>query len=562
LHVASSRLANVEALALIGHSDGRQGVVEFIIKAIGKESLHPDSAFMIEFLKKAYIVSLGDISKVPIRGTAMPSMMQPSFHTMAPSPASGDNPVRKKVSVGDDPLGMMQPVSPVVQQHQVVQTPSVGGGVPSHFMHASTSNALQSASMAPPTQSHNSDLTFLQPQVYQQTSHLLHQSLPAHSHSSGLNAGISTQGSFTPQVSQLVYPSLQYQGQPQYYSMQQQQQQQNSMQPNIQPWYSSVQPIQQQDTSTIQPQRQFSSLTPSQPLYSSTPPIHQQYLTAPQPQQLQPKFASMQLHEQSQHQQYSPTPNHQSSTNAHSYKNFQYDVATSRHEQHLGYLPTQQQQFQHQNQHQQPGNQHLLNNNLPYPVVPPQVETLLDASTVPLLNNNSNISESQLHGRNAPIRQADSVSSALPSNYKPAPLMKDQGVIDARSNTDPKIIAEQQQVLIGGAPNSANGRKSWLQQAIATNLCSFLIHDVLEHPALQQLHDPISAKVHSIALIKLLTQDPGYGYQFQLFLKDIPAWKKYQSQDHSLLITGHIQRSDYFLTDGGSGSLSNKLLTE
>lgn len=147
-----------------------------------------------------------------------------------------------------------------------------------------------------------------------------------------------------------------------------------------------------------------------------------------------------------------------------------------------------------------------------------------------------------------------------PPSYKPTPIMEGTGIIDARSSLDPVQVAEQQKVNVAGAPNSAQGRISWLRQAIATDLCSFLINDVLEGSTLNQIRDPAGAKVHAIALIKLLRKDPGYGSQFQLILQEIPAWKKYKSQDHSLLITGHEQRADYFLTDGGSGI--NKLLTD
>ena len=66
LHVASDRMVNVEAMALVGQSDGTAGIVDFAVKAIGRQSLHPDSAFMIEFLKKTFRVALGDLK----RGTA------------------------------------------------------------------------------------------------------------------------------------------------------------------------------------------------------------------------------------------------------------------------------------------------------------------------------------------------------------------------------------------------------------------------------------------------------------------------------------------------------------
>ena len=152
LHVASDRMANVEALALVGHSDGRAGVVDFTLKAIGgADSLHPDSAFMIEFLKKTYRVALGDLKKArPQQGFAdgFPQQhQQPSFIAMAPSPAPGEGPVRKKVSVGDDPLAAMmmaqsapqqqQSPQPQIQQPQQTQTAMGGFATRSQQMYGS-----------------------------------------------------------------------------------------------------------------------------------------------------------------------------------------------------------------------------------------------------------------------------------------------------------------------------------------------------------------------------------------------------------------------------------------
>jgi hypothetical protein len=155
---------------------------------------------------------------------------------------------------------------------------------------------------------------------------------------------------------------------------------------------------------------------------------------------------------------------------------------------------------------------------------------------------------------NSPVLDgAPSESFAAPQSYKPTPMVSTVGMVDARSAVDPHVVAAQQTRTHQGAPNAAHGRVAWLQQALATRLCAFLIEDVLEHPKLSSVRDPAATKVHSIALIQLLRRDPGFGYQFTLLLQEIPAWKKYQSQDHSLLISGPEQRVDYFLTDGSSG---------
>lgn len=133
--------------------------------------------------------------------------------------------------------------------------------------------------------------------------------------------------------------------------------------------------------------------------------------------------------------------------------------------------------------------------------------------------------------------------------------------IDARTSTDPKVVAEQQTMSVGAAPGAAQGRISLIQSALACRLPEFLLNEVLENATLSDVKDPASAKVHAVELLKLLTMDPAYGMKFQLILDEQPAWRKYKSQDHSLFITGTEQKADYFLTDGNADG-PTKLLTE
>lgn len=161
-----------------------------------------------------------------------------------------------------------------------------------------------------------------------------------------------------------------------------------------------------------------------------------------------------------------------------------------------------------------------------------------------------------------PLSHAPMVETEQPEpapQYGPTPT---EGLdIDARTTVDPEIVAEQQASTSIGAPGAAHGRVALLQQALACKLCEFLVDGVLENPSLHKIRDPAAAKVHAIDLLKMLSQDPGFGPKFKMILDNLTAWKKYKSQDHSLLITGHEQKADYFLMDGGSGK-DKMLLTE
>jgi len=135
--------------------------------------------------------------------------------------------------------------------------------------------------------------------------------------------------------------------------------------------------------------------------------------------------------------------------------------------------------------------------------------------------------------------------------------------IDARTQLEsPSIQATRKAETVQGAPGSGEGRRSLLESALLCDLPTYLIDSVLENPNLSKVKDPASVKVHVVELLKLLTQDPGFGLKFQLVLEKNPSWKKYVSQDHSLFITGIEQKTDYFLTDGSSPLDSKKMLTE
>eukprot|EP00957_Ditylum_brightwellii_P165958 12635811-Ditylum_brightwellii.AAC.1 len=128
LHVASSRRSNVEAIALVGDSNGKGGIVDGIIQAIGDDHLHPDCAFMVEVLRNVFTNALGDVNNVPKntatenfsakntpgRMSAQTQQQQQyggnmhNMYAMAPSPAPGLDPVNKMTgAAGDHPLAMM-----------------------------------------------------------------------------------------------------------------------------------------------------------------------------------------------------------------------------------------------------------------------------------------------------------------------------------------------------------------------------------------------------------------------------------------------------------------------
>lgn len=206
-------------------------------------------------------------------------------------------------------------------------------------------------------------------------------------------------------------------------------------------------------------------------------------------------------------------------------------------------------------QHQQDYNQQQQNgthqgSNQPQGAAPnvPIVETVTDV-------NQQTGSPNQIPVFAPPTPQQEATQQNLPSNEGTG--------IDARSQVEtPSMQAAKAAETIRGAPGCADGRRALLESALRCELPKYLVESVLENPNLRKVKDPASAKVRVIELLKLLTQDPGFGLKFKLELDKSPAWKKYVSQDHSLFITGHEQKADYFLTDGSSSMEAKKLLTE
>jgi len=140
------------------------------------------------------------------------------------------------------------------------------------------------------------------------------------------------------------------------------------------------------------------------------------------------------------------------------------------------------------------------------------------------------------------------------NTYTPAPIL---GGVDATANAPASLVAERQTVSILGAPGSIEGRAALLHSCLECSLPHFLVEEVLENPSLEKVKDSSAVIVHAIALLKLLIMDPGYGMKFNLILDCLPNWKKYESQDHMLLMSGEQDEnniSNNLTHDGGNGT--------
>jgi hypothetical protein len=657
LHVAAGRLPNVEALAFLGHGDSRKGVVNAVTRSINSDPLHKDSAFMIEIMKKIYEVGLGDLKRARPPRHDNHMVPQPDNISMAPSPAPGEGPVRRRVDAWDDPLAMMgQPATapantrggtssmrqtptamsqnssynPNVGMHQMDQTQTMyrgaamtSPGLQSRQLHQtttapSTQVPMQQQFMQPSSTQIPMQQQFMQPsstQVPMQQQFMQPSSTTnsQYGHQTG-HQSYPERSIASRQPAQAAPPSYQY-GAPQ-----------NRQVPHA---YGTAHPAAPQPTRLANPH-----FAPQQTQQVYQQPVLRQQgqqpyqVPGPVPQSAQGGMG-MPSHTQPgwpQRQQLQPGQQYQ----AHAAVPQQTEGGTERQSQPIHNVVSAAQPGQHLPQ--QPWNspygqgtsqqdtgssssntsfmQHhprgssgppINPSNTPQTIQSQHPNAAFNGSYAPQPQTNMQQS-STMHGYGAdpsfppshfpqqPAQQyaggpmhatyasAESISTfsqptmqlivetvrenapePLPvPQYRPTPV-EGYGV-DARTQEDPKVEAEQRAVSSAGAPGAAKGRVALLQQALACELCDFLVNRVLENPDLKSVRDPAAVKVHAIALLKMLTKDPGYGPKFKLILSGLPAWAKYRSQDHSLLITGHEQKADYFLTDGGTGD--KKLLTQ
>ncbi|GKY91883.1 hypothetical protein MPSEU_000159900 [Mayamaea pseudoterrestris] len=557
LHVATNRLTNVEALALTGDVSGKAGIVEYTLQAIGLEVLHAECGLMIEFLTKLYKKAIGDV-KSP--------QWKPGNVFSAPSPAPGEGSVRQKVLSGDDPLAMMGLPGPTAPSPQpVMPQPNNGGS----YISASSSSQGYA-----PTQSYDTAQYIQQQDFRYSGSHPLHpQTAPQQQ---------QVQQQYKPYS---IFPP-------------------NVVQQNLSPSYGAPvqqqpQPQQQLDAKYLQQQQNYSHLIHTNEHRTisggwngqSGQPAHIHAVTATQ--NLAYQVGDSVSYSTNSHQPINGMQSSQSSAadQPNSYATYAPQLSSSTQQYPSAHAPQQAIGQRHEQpgiwlspaaaSDQQPRPQIGWEKPAPslvgWPTGTPGSYTQRDA--VESISGGLGQQDATQHSR----VQYDDASVGMPSDItdhrtmgapstkpvvetvpRPSPQYRPDAVqgtgIDARTREDPQLTAETQAASTCGALHSAQGRVSLFQQALSCNLCSFMIDRILENPELASVKDPIAAKTHAIDLLKTLTTDPGYGPKFKLILDDIPAWKKYKLQDHSLYLTGKDQRSDYLLTDGLSDP--TRLLTE
>ena len=588
LHVSTGRMKNVEALAVCRTASAR-GLVSLMLSAIGTDDLHKNSDFMIETLLRTYKTALGDVRKA---GKARnPTHVGTGIAiSMAPSPAPGDESIRERVNKGDDPLGMFSMPEPVpgnselrntviMEQRNQTHTPR---GPTTLFMprsqdnpgifigpSSSFSNTLRDTVQATGNQTQPSP----HPQNQQMNYHGYLSSAPGAQTQTTFhqqqNASFSGAHSFQSNGAQnfgrVPHTDPNRPSPPSSYS--QQQTPPISFSGRSAAMYSSSGMMESQRPTSYAArsasmQSTGTATRPSGPLsytersYMHTPGTQPPpFLDRPVPAPSSTPQLYGHFHPATSYG-HSAMPNHQNISS-----------------QPTSVLPGSQASYYNDRTSSAPAMYGQVRQDQSFGQGYGQVDT----GTQQYHPSSEKSSTQPIHTYEQPPRNvpAEQYSGGVPNSSQEPPVVEtvQEGNvrsftpkavsgdgIDARTAPDPKLSADEQARTVGGAPGAAHGRVGLLEQALESRLCNFVVESFLENPSLVRVKDPASAKVHAIELLKLLRLDPGYGPKFNLILEGIPAWKKYKSQDHSLLITSHEQRADYFLTDGGNSD--RKMLTQ
>jgi len=612
LHVAVNRRVNVESLIASGTNDRLHGIIAFTMGAVGDTTLHPDAGFMLEMLKKIFVDALGDVQKASQLQSGIALQMAYTSpvndYAMAPSPAPGENPVsrnRVRVNMGDDPLGLRADIAPApvpvssqermssmntAQNYGQIQHmgatnaySGIRGQANINQMGGSQNNILgqqtQRAYNAQPMYG-SSTVGNVPDQRYGGIQNLagIHQSQPmqptqTQPSNSIYNCVIGQQQQQRPVVDSYFQQNIMAQ---QRHSSQGNQHQSSSQQYNGPTVSSSINGLLNSTGNPSSEQDMYSTynLDSRNISYLSQGSQIPHFSQAPQP-TFQGPQAQAPTHMTSQDLTtgsissyttqvplYQPREvNHQPAPSATSYqrpKNNQ--IITNNIMQQSGQIQSQREhtfgasQYSHQPKNSNPNQQH---------------QSYQGSQQSPTQSTNTPVVETVDDG-------GPEISNANPSNAAanavPQHQNKDgqffftvnkESGIDARTQPElPSIQAARKAETAEGAHDSSQGRRVLLESALLCDLPIYLIDSVLDNPNLPKVKDPASVKVHVVELLKLLTQDPGYGMKFQLIMDKIPNWKTYVSQDHSLFITGIEQKTDYFLIDGSSSMDQKKLFIE
>ena len=499
LGLLSSELLTVEDLITIVDTKGKCGVVDATMIAIDGNPLHPDSALMVEALKKVFYTALGDVDSCSMVSKADNPDIDTAFmaYAMAPSPAPGTESVKKiKQGSADHPLAMMfDDAAPSPPKSSRAVRPNNKQPI----QRQKSSNISKQASDF----ANNRHLSFRADQVV----HSNTQPIPRMSNR-GFDIQHSVQNSSS-QVPRVLSSSHPYQGV------------QASGKKQSSPPMGKRVSIQQQTNHQPRPMlrnsipAQGGSFTISHNANASHALNHTQGMMnstlSGQSNNLRTSMTHSSQGIRVYHGMQSPpvtnsslstSPNPNAGANGH-------------------YL-----QKRNTNLQESP----LISTIQASPIMGvdnSSCPSLYPAAVQQLQNESLPSTNSLISVPSFPVDIQTASTFQSQQQYPPEFAITEVPIITHPPRT-PAMIADERMQNTDGAPNSARGRKILLDSALACGLPAFCILSVLENPNLNSVKNATATKAHTLELLHLMLKDPGYGLQFELVLNAIPNGKKYK----------------------------------
>ena len=541
IHQASHHMANIEALALLGNNDGKNGIVHCMILAIGNQQLHNEASLILGALEQIFKIALGDVdailksnSEVELFGIGNSHAYTNMLISVAPSPAPGIEPVKKqKTTAQDHPLAMMfdsdpQP-QPITAKRGVVNT------------HHKYRNERM------PTQPHiqvyrrssngHAPVTAVRSSIQSSTQKKQVRKKPFGSEveQKAVSSAIAKRTSAYPQVQK-----TQRLGNPE--QLQNRDEKSNNLVANSSHNITTQHTESRQNASK---RLMTSTSVQSSPLSvtnrTNDPlsifPLGPAQLESPDNNQ-RPSNIKTDFHAPSNLSTFHQGRQEQSPN---SYSMSASDKIA----------------FQDNINEFRGSSDELLENAK---VVSSQANQFIISGLVDPLRNSSRYGLQGVEGNGDINPETQHMSlqikdkTIFPSSFDvptnssfdqkedstqlSTSVMKDDqqysNSIDVRVTEKAVSLSEEQLLFSRGAPGSANGRTALLFAALQCDLVPFLVNNVLVNPLLSSVKDPASAEIHLVGLLNLLLRDPGFGLKFKNILNELPHWKKYTSRESSL----------------------------
>ena len=511
LNNASSERVNIESIIDVRDTNGKNGIVDGIMKAVRGENLHPQTAFILETLKIIIKDTLGDISEKhyssimndnPIINQSMSWVDPERIQDFVPSSAPGKESVKNmKKLQGDDPLSML-----------------LGDG------ESSAANSIQKASSFQSGRNQVSNKVQSSRQTNVRTRSMVYASKdqarfgPSQGPKMAPNV-VEPQKGTTNNLSQPIESNQVTRGAPLNRMSQSAPQYKHSV-----PLGRGVKPVRSQLNTNLRNRSDNktpqlgSNRNPNGTLYQNQQ-MNSNTIPKPSHSHNVPHFPggnAEPLYQPKLRTNIAPTPyNHNEQKNLsspqllHNYYQIQHNNA----------IPSSTNTRQ-----MVPPRTHHANNNVngnqfsqPFHGTPAIQPTNYALPTQPM----QQIAHAQQHQHHH--HQQQNIPVLNSSAHAQGPGSETETF---KPKIDPNKIAEGRIKSFEGAPGSAKGRNSLLSCILSCGFIEFLVNKVLVKSALESVNEPEKVKLQAEEIIKLLTMDPGYGLKFQLILKEL----NYQAQ--------------------------------